>query len=72
MDGDVPEPSPARESDYSGKVLLVVCWIAVASFAVFAIFTLATGSDVSALLMIASGFIWLGCGVAYIGIRRSR
>ena len=57
---------------YILNVLLVICWVAVVGFAIFALFTLATGSDVSALFMIACGFIWVGCGISYIRIRRVR
>jgi hypothetical protein len=54
------------------NILLVCSWVALVAFSFFAIFTLITSSDVAALLLLASGAVWMTCGIAYIRIRRSR
>lgn len=54
------------------NVILVCSWMCLISFSFFAVFTLLTGSEVAALFMLASALVWLGCGLAYIRIRRSR
>ena len=53
------------------SALLVLTWMGMLSFFVFAIFSMVTRSDWAAVLMIASLLIWVGCGIAIIRIRRT-
>jgi len=57
---------------HSMQILTIISWVAMASFLFFAVFTVLDNSDLPALLMILSLFVWVGCGIAYIRIKRSR
>ena len=54
------------------NVLLVWAWIGMISFIVFGAFSALTKSNTAAILMILSMFVWLGCGISVVRIKRSR
>jgi hypothetical protein len=54
------------------SVMLVFAWIGMVGALVFGVLTLLSRTDLNSSLMLGFLLLWMGCGIAFIRIRRTQ